>query len=95
MSEFWTQWEVLTVLAAALALDALFGEMAALFRILPHPVAAMGRLIGAMEAKLNKPERGEGTRLWRGFFVVIVLVALAGAAGWLVATLARGIPGGG
>ena len=94
MSEFWTQWEALTILAAALALDALFGEMAALFRILPHPVAAMGRLIGAMEAKLNKPERGESARLWRGFFVVIVLVGLAGAAGWLVATLARGIPGG-
>ncbi len=94
MPGLWTQWESLTILAAALALDALFGEMAALFRLLPHPVEAMGRLIGAMDRKLNRPERGEGARLARGAFTVAAVAGIAAAAGWLVATLARGIPGG-
>jgi adenosylcobinamide-phosphate synthase len=94
MWEFWSQWEALTILAGALALDALFGEMGPLFRILPHPVEAMGRLIGAMDARLNKPERGEAARLLRGVFTVAAVAGIAGAAGWLVATLARGIPGG-
>jgi adenosylcobinamide-phosphate synthase len=94
MSGFWTQWEALTILAAALALDALFGEMGPLFRILPHPVQAMGRLIGAMDRRLNRPDRGEAARFWRGAFTLIVVVATAGAVGWLIATLARGIPGG-
>ena len=89
------QWEALTILAAALALDALFGEMGALFRILPHPVEAMGRLIGAMDRKLNKPERGEAARIWRGVFTVAAVAGIAGVAGWLIATLARGIPGAG
>lgn len=82
------------VLAAALALDALFGEMGALFRLLPHPVEAMGRLIGAMDRKLNKPERGEGARFLRGVFTILVVAGGAGLAGWLIATLARGLPGG-
>ena len=94
MWEFWNQWESLTILAAALALDALFGEMGMLFRLLPHPVEAMGRLIGALDRKLNKPERGEGARFWRGVFAVAMLVGAAGGLGWLIATLARGIPGG-
>lgn len=82
------------VLAAALALDALFGEMGALFRLLPHPVEAMGRLIGAMDRKLNKPERGEGARFLRGVFTILVVAGGAGLVGWLIATLARGLPGG-
>jgi len=94
MWEFWSQWEPLTILAAALALDALFGEMGMLFRLLAHPVEAIGRLIGALDRKLNRPERGETARLIRGAFTLIVVVAAAAAAGWLIATLARGIPGG-
>jgi adenosylcobinamide-phosphate synthase len=94
MSGFWTEWETLTILAAALTLDALFGEMGMLFRILPHPVEAMGRLIGVMDRRLNRADRGEAERFWRGVFTVAVVAGIAGAAGWLIATLARGIPGG-
>ena len=94
MSGFGTQWEALAILAGALALDALFGEMAALFRILPHPVEAMGRLTGALDRRLNKPERGEGARFWRGVFAAAAVVGIVGTTGWLLATLARGIPGG-
>jgi adenosylcobinamide-phosphate synthase len=94
MSGFWTQWETVTILAAALVLDALFGEMGMLFRILPHPVEALGRLIGAMDRRLNRIDRSDGARLLRGAFTVVVVTGIAGAAGWLIATLARGVPGG-
>lgn len=94
MMEFWPQWESLTILAAALALDALFGEMGMLFRILPHPVEAMGRLIAILDRKLNRPERGEVDRFLRGVFTLAAVVAVAAGAGWLVSTLARGLPGG-
>lgn len=94
MQELWSQWEPLTILAAALLLDALFGEMGLLFRLLPHPVQAMGRLVGALDRKLNRPGRGEAARIVRGVFALLVVVAAAGIAGWLIARLARGIPAG-
>ena len=82
------------VLLAALALDAMFGEMAMLFRVVPHPVAALGRLIGALDRRLNKAERSARARLWRGLFTVLAVVGLATATGWLVTTLMTGVPGG-
>jgi adenosylcobinamide-phosphate synthase len=94
MSELWSQWEPLTILAAALLLDALFGEMGSLFRILPHPVQTMGRLVDILDRKLNRPERGQAALFLRGAFTLLVLAAIAGIGGWLLATLARGIPGG-
>lgn len=90
---FDTGMPVLTLLAA-LALDALFGEMVLLLRVMPHPVVAMGRLIGALDRRLNRPERGETARFWRGVFVALAVPALAAAAGWLIASLGRGLPGG-
>ena len=54
----------------------------------------MGRLIGAMDRQLNKPERGEGARLAARRLHGGGGRGIAGAAGWLIATLARGIPGG-
>ncbi len=88
------EWQVLTVLAAALALDALFGEMGPLFRALPHPVIVIGRLVDLLDRKLNRAERGPAARFWRGVFVVASLVSLAAAAGWAIATMASGVPGG-
>lgn len=82
------------VLFAALVLDALFGEMALLLRMAPHPVVAVGRLVGTLDRKLNRPERGDVARFWRGVFVAAVVPAAAALFGWLVATLAAGLPGG-
>lgn len=75
------------VLLFALALDWATGEP--LGRL--HPVALLGRLIGALERRLNRPERGDGTRRTRGVLLVIAVVGLAALAGAGVGWLARGL----
>ena len=82
------------VLVAALALDALFGEMALLLRNALHPVVAIGRVVAVLDRRLNRPERGEAARFWRGVFTAASVALLAGGFGGLVAALAAGVPGG-
>lgn len=80
------------VLLAALALDAALGEMAFVFRHVPHPVVALGRLIEWLEARLNRPQRPPATRRWRGVLTVALVVGLAVASGLAIAGLARAAP---
>ncbi|HAT36578.1 MAG TPA: cobalamin biosynthesis protein, partial [Rhodospirillaceae bacterium] len=54
------------LLAFALFLDALVGDMAWVFRSIPHPVALLGRAIEILELKLNRARRSDHTRLVRG-----------------------------
>jgi adenosylcobinamide-phosphate synthase len=77
------------VLLLALALDFALGDLGALWRILPHPVAWVGGAIGWLDRRLNRLERSDAARRWRGIFSVALLsmAALAlGAAieGWLL-----------
>ncbi len=58
-------------LVLALILDALFGEPRWLWERLPHPAALMGRLIKALEERLNS---GSGRRA-KGVVAVLALVA--------------------
>ena len=53
---------VLAAALSALVLDALAGEPGWLYRRLPHPVVALGRLISALEARLWRPEDGPAAR---------------------------------
>jgi adenosylcobinamide-phosphate synthase len=78
------------LLLAGLAFDALFGDMPALFAVVPHPVALVGRAIAVLDRKLNRPERGERRRRTRGGITVIVLVAAASGIGWIVHLVCRG-----
>lgn len=80
----------LTLLLAALALEAVVGEARPLFRLVPHPVRLIGGLVGWLEGKLNRERRGEAMRAVRGAFVVLFVVALTGAVGWGVAWLGSG-----
>ena len=84
------------MLAAALILDAFAGEPEALWRRVPHPVAAMGRLIGWLDRRLNVgPHRRRG-----GVLAVATLCAVSVAAaalvqalplGWVLATLGAAV----
>lgn len=70
------------LLFAGMVLDALFGDMPAVFARVPHPVVLAGRAIGFFDRKLNRPERGDRRRRERGVVTVIVLVGAAAALGW-------------
>ncbi|HEV2186956.1 MAG TPA: adenosylcobinamide-phosphate synthase CbiB [Stellaceae bacterium] len=79
----------LLLLYAGLAIDALCGEMGAVFRHVPHPVVLAGRAITFFEARLNRSIRSDSTRRARGVATVVVLVGAAAALGWLIQALCR------
>src|SRR6266567_8145903 len=74
----------LLILIGGLAFDALFGDMPAIFRHVPHPVVLAGRAIAFFDRKLNREVRGEASRRERGTVSVIVLVGGAAALGLAV-----------
>ena len=80
----------LLLLLAGLAIDALFGDMPAVFAHIPHPVVLAGRAIAFFEGKLNRPNRSERNRSERGIVTLVVLVAAAFGLGWALHFLLRG-----
>jgi adenosylcobinamide-phosphate synthase len=80
----------LLMLIVGLVIDALFGEMAAIFRHIPHPVVIAGRAIAFFDRKLNRESRSEGSRRERGIVTVVVLVGGAALLGVLVERICRG-----
>jgi len=72
------------LLLAALALDAYIGDPPLLYRVIPHPVALMGRLINWCDGKLNRDDRGASARRLRGVLATLALIGLAAGAGWLI-----------
>jgi adenosylcobinamide-phosphate synthase len=80
----------LLLLLAGLAIDAAFGDLPALFAVVPHPVVLAGRAVAFFDKRFNRPERGERRRRQRGVITVVALVGAAAALGWLVAVLCRG-----
>ena len=70
------------ILLGALLLDAALGDLPALFRRAPHPVALLGRMIDRLDSRLNRPERPAADRRMRGAFTLLAVAATAAAAGW-------------
>jgi len=83
-----------TVLLVAFAVDALIGDPSFVYKQVPHPVVAIGALIGWLERRLNNRSDTNGRRFWLGLLttvVTVVLVALvAWAASWLVRQMTVG-----
>lgn len=82
----------LILLLFALILDAYIGDPPGIYRLVPHPVALMGRMAAGLERRLNRADRGVVTRRVRGVLVVVVLVGLAAVAGVAIERLARAVP---
>ncbi len=73
-----------------LALDALIGWPAPLYRRIGHPVTWLGRLIAACEARLNRG--GPARRLAGGALTTALCVALAAGAGLAAHLALRPLP---
>jgi adenosylcobinamide-phosphate synthase len=73
----------------ALALDAVVGWPAALYRRVGHPVGGFARLIDHCAARWNDPRRSHRARQMGGMTTVLVLLLVAGGGGWLVQYLLR------
>ncbi len=82
----------LLMLFMAIAVDAALGEMGWLFRVIPHPVVMIGRVVASLDKRLNKPERSEADRRLRGVLLVFVMAAMALSVGGGIAFLARTLP---
>ena len=80
----------LLLLVAGLTIDALFGEMPAVFRHVHHPVVLAGRAIAFFDRKLNRETRSEASRRDRGIITVVSLVGAAAALGVAIERLCRG-----
>lgn len=68
------------ILAAALLLDAAFGEPKLLWDRVPHPAVLMGRLVAALDQRFN---RGQGLKA-RGTLVALALTGSGLGLGWLI-----------
>ena len=84
--------EPLSILLAALLLDALFPPMTALTRLVPNPVNATTAFARWLRRRLDRPYRSAGTRLVRGVLTTTVIVGLAAALGWGVEALRARTP---
>ena len=82
------------IMLLAFAFDVALGDPQWLYRVLPHPVALLGRLIDWLETRLNRSERGARDRFVRGAIVTAACLLLAGALGLGIALLCRSITGG-
>jgi adenosylcobinamide-phosphate synthase len=82
----------LIVIVFALLLDAVVGDMRWLFRVVPHPVALIGRLIGFLDNKLNRVGRGTATVLARGLVVTVLVTAVAAGSGGALSWAAERLP---
>jgi adenosylcobinamide-phosphate synthase len=80
----------LLLLVAGLVIDALFGDMPAIFRHVPHPIVLAGRAIAFFDRKLNRATRSEVSRRDRGIITVMLLVGGAAALGFVIERLCRG-----
>ena len=77
---------------AALAVDAVVGDPPAVWRRLPHPVALFGRLIAALDRRLNDPAHSDRARRLRGVVALVALVAVAIAVGLVLEAVLRLLP---
>ena len=82
--------DALGILALALLIEAVAGYPDRLYRALGHPVTWIGRLITALEGRLN---RGEAAARRRGGAVALILLLAAVAAGSLALTALAGLAG--
>ncbi len=66
-----------TIILLAFLADALFAGISMLRHVLGAPVAGMAALSGWLDARLNRPQRSESNRKFRGAITVVFRIGLA------------------
>lgn len=74
----------LLTLGIALAVDRVFGEPAAIWSRIPHPIVLFGNAISFVEKWMNAPAKNGYERRRDGFLAIAGLLLLAGLAGLLL-----------
>lgn len=82
----------LWLLALALILDAIVGDPDWLWRRLPHPVVAIGRLIDVLDRRWNHEALSADRRRARGVLALLAIVAAAAIAGLILERIFSAIP---
>lgn len=82
------------ILFLAVIVDAAVGDMRPLFRYVAHPVVLVGRLVEALEPRLNRQERSQSTRFLRGGLLVLLVGLASILAAWGILWATRQVPGG-
>src|SRR3990172_6310733 len=86
--------ELWPTLLVALLLDAAVGYPAWLYHRVPHPVALLGRLIGAGERQLYPDPPESRAAFARGLLLTVGVVGIAAGLGLVVVMVAAALPGG-
>ncbi len=79
----------LVLLVIALIIETAIGDARLLFKLIPHPVVLIGRLVGWLDRKLNRDGRSQMDRAIRGALVVAFVVMVCTGIGWAVAWLTQ------
>ena len=83
---------LLAALLVALAVDALLGDPAWLWRRLPHPVVLMGRAIARFEARWLDPALLDGAQVRRGCLASLVVIGASALAAFAAQELCLRLP---
>ncbi len=78
----------------AMATDALLGDPDWLYRRVPHPVAALGRLIVLGDDRFNRESLADELRFERGVALTAAVVLLVAAMGFVLSIVTASVPGG-
>ena len=76
---------LLIVLVVALAIDAVAGDPAWLYRSVPHPVAILGRAVAVLDGRWNDPQASPVRRRRLGALTVLLVTAGATGLAWALA----------
>jgi len=80
------------IVCGALAVEAAIGYPAAAQRLIPHPVVGIGKLIAALETRLNRDADPESLRRALGLCTLVVIMIVAMVAAHAATFIARHMP---
>jgi adenosylcobinamide-phosphate synthase len=84
--------DLFVILLAALVIDAAVGGGRFLFGRIPHPVAIIGTAVAWLDRKLNREQRPESDRAFRGALVAVFMIVTCAVAGTGVSWLTLSVP---